>query len=87
MKKTRGQENHIHAILDEIANHRKVPRELAKRVMIIKFKLACEGDDRLREMWAGVDDHTRNFPRPLASAFVDFLYHWQSDNCSTRKTQ
>jgi hypothetical protein len=49
-----------------------------------KFKAACAGDDRLREMWAGVDDHTRNFPRPLASAFVDYLYAWKGENCTPK---
>jgi len=78
--KTREQEKHYHAIIGEIAAERNVSRELCKRVMVAKFKAECMEDDRLRELWEGVDDQTRDFPKGLASAFTDFLYAWQAHN-------
>lgn len=81
---TREQQEHYHAIIGEIALARQVPRELAKRVLVVKFKAECFEDDRLRELWNGVDDQTRDFPKGLASAFTDFLYAWQVDNCTRR---
>ena len=78
---TRGQQNGYHAIIGEIALDRKVPREVAKRVMVAKFKADCLDDPHLMALWNGVDDQTRDFPKGLASAFTDWLYAWQAENC------
>jgi len=82
--KTREQEKHYHAIIGEIAVDRKVPRELAKRVMVAKFKADCLDDPHLMALWNGVDDQTRDFPKGLASAFVDWLLAWQVENCKAK---
>ena len=78
--KTREQEKHYHAIIGEIAKSRDVSPELCKRVMVAKFRAECMDDDRLRELWEGVDDQTRDFPKGLASAFTDFLYAFQANS-------
>ena len=80
--KTRGQENLYHAIIGEIAASRNVSRELAKRVMVAKFRAECHDDPHLMALWNGVDERTRDFPKGLASAFTDWLYAWQAENCS-----
>lgn len=82
--KTREQEKLYHAIIGEIALARGTDRELTKRVMVAKFKAECHGDPHLMALWNGVDDQTRDFPKGLASAFTDYLYSWQAENCTPK---
>jgi hypothetical protein len=81
---TRDQQSHYHSIIGEIALARNVGREVCKRVMVAKFKAECMDDPHLMALWNGVDDQTRDFPKGLASAFTDWLYAWQVENCTPK---
>lgn len=72
------QNRHVHAIIGEIARARAIDRELAKRLLVVKFRAETEGTD-LDFLWPP-DMRTRHFPKELASAFTEFLYAWLAEN-------
>lgn len=83
--KTRSQENHYHAVIGDIARHRGVDRELAKRILIAIFRAETERDDDYRHMWRSM--RSRDFPKPLASAFLEFLYAWKAHHVVEEPSQ
>lgn len=83
MRRSLPQNKHVHAIIGEIARAKRVDRELAKRVLVYRFREETGRDPQFALMWPA-DSRTSKFPVALASAFTDFLYAWKNENVVER---
>lgn len=71
------QNKHYHAIIGEIARAKGVDRELAKRVLICRFREETERDPSFAMLWPA-DSRSSRFPPSLAAGFIDFCYAWKA---------
>lgn len=77
MVRSLPQNKHCHAIIGEIARAKGVDRELAKRVLICRFREETERDPTFALLWPN-DLRSSKFPPVLAAGFIDFCYAWKA---------
>ncbi len=83
---SRPQQCHYHAVIGEIARAKGVEPELAKRILIARFREETENDPDFRPMW-NAGSRSRDFPKALASAFTDFCYAWKAEHVVEESSQ
>lgn len=86
LKKSRAQECHYHAVIGEIARAKGVEKELAKRILIARFREETERDPEFSWAW-GAHSRSRDFTKVLASAFTDFCYAWKAHHVVEEPSQ